>query len=590
MRGGFASVVAALVGVLLVGGCGSREGGGGGRDGGTSTSAGDPDASVVLQPRARIAEARTRQALRAFDLDAGTLRFAPGAPQVSQWMPGDVVVSEPCPGAPAGFLRRIVSSATDGTDLILNTTQAALSDVIENGGAEGSFDLQPVAPGKAGLPAARSPALGLDDEHDFDIEYPTPDHPDDNFTLSAKGHEKVAAGVKLRVNIDGACAFDGDPCFEFAATADVANDFDIDITATGHKEWNQSFPIADQTFDPIVLWIGPVPVVFIPHIDSHLDMDESVEARVHVVASGNGPDFQLAVHWDSAHGFSADKSIKAPGMSGTADFSGQATAHASLPVRFRLMLYDVAGVEARVTPELTAHLQIPARPVWYLDGRFVAAIGVDAQLPIIGDLGSADYTLFDESFRVGQASNTPPSPNIVLPYAGQSYDIAAPDYANVRLVAHAFDDEDGDNCCTFRWALTDGTPLVDGNDIDFTFPRSGHYDVVAIATDSDGASQASPPVGVDIVESPPGARLVLPSWACSDHLYVGYPVRIRGEDTRPPLSQLPYDCHFASTALLTGGKDTQFPIAVPPEQVTQAGCDIDVRFAFADYRDIHLLV
>src|SRR5262245_9343127 len=103
MRGGFASVVAALVGVLLVGGCGSREGGGGGRDGGTSTSAGDPDASVVLQPRARIAEARTRQALRAFDLDAGTLRFAPGAPQVSQWMPGDVVVSEPCPGAPAGF-------------------------------------------------------------------------------------------------------------------------------------------------------------------------------------------------------------------------------------------------------------------------------------------------------------------------------------------------------------------------------------------------------------------------------------------------------------------------------------------------------
>jgi len=211
---------------------------------------------------------------------------------------------------------------------------------------------------------------------------------------------------------------------------------------------------------------------------------------------------------------------------------------------------------------------------------FTAAIGA----------GAYDRTLFDESFHIAQSVNSPPGAQIVLPFPGQSYDIAPPDNATVWLTAHAFDAEDGDNCCTFRWHLTDGTPLVEGNDVPYTFPRAGHYDVVATAMDSDGATGDSAPVGIDITDSPPGARIVLPDGPCAGRLYTGYPVRIRGSDTRPPLSPLPYDCHFASKPLLTGGVDTQFPIVVPPEQITLDGCDINTRFAFADYRDIHLLV
>lgn len=559
---------------------------GAGCDSNQSGTGSGPDASVILQPGAQIADATTCQALKSYDPSSGTLRFDAAAPQVQRWTAGDVAVSGPCPGAPAGFLRRIVSIGKDGTDLVLSTTQAALGDVIKNGGAEGTFQIksQPSGGGgDAGVVARRSPALGIGDgEHSFHEEETT-----SNFHFVATGHETNFAGVRLRVNIDGWCAFDGDPCFEFAATVDLQDHFDLDVTASGHDEWNQDIKLFEQTFDPIVLWIGPVPVVFVPHVESHLAMDESVEATVHIAAAGNGPEYEMAVHWDSASGFSFDKASKAASMSGTADFSGNATAHASLPTQLQLLLYDVAGVEARLTPELTAHFQTPGKPLWTLDGRFVGEIGVDAQLPIVGDLGHSDKTLFDESFHIAQSVNSPPGVLIVEPFPGSSYDLSQ---STVWLSAHASDAEDGDNCCTIRWALTDGTPLVDGDDVPYTFPRAGHYDLVAIATDSDGASGSSSPVGVDITDLPPGARIVLPSSSCAERLYTGYPVRIRGSDTRPPLAPLPYDCHFASLPLLTGGVDSQFPIAVPPEQVTEDGCDIDTRFGFADYRRLHLLV
>jgi hypothetical protein len=554
----------------------------------TGTTPGGPDASVILQPNARIADGTTRQALLAFDRDAGTLRFAPGAPQVAEWTAGDVVVSAACPGAPAGYLRRVVSVAKDSSGTVLTTVQASLGEVIKNGGAEGSFVIKTrpsPADGGSVVVGSKSPALDIGDQRTFDVEYHN-----DNFRLSAKGHEATFAGVKLRVNIDGWCEIDGDPCFEFAATADLSDHFDIVASAFGQKEWNQSFPIADDTYDPIELDIGPVPLVFVPHIESTLDVDESVNAEVHITANGNGPDFQLAVHWDSSNGFSSDKSLQPATMDGTADFDGEATAHAKLPTTLRLLLYDLGGVEVRLTPELTARLHAPGKPHWALDGRFIGEIGVTAQLPIIGDLGSYDQTLFDESFRVAQSVNIPPSANILLPFPGQPIDIAPPDNATVQLIAQAFDTEDGEPCCTFRWSLADGTAIAEGNDVSYTFPRPGHYVVVATATDSDGASGDSPPVGIDIVAYPPGARIVLPSSTCSVESYVGLPVRIRGHDTRPPLAPLPYDCTFGSQPLVTGGQDPQFPMSVPREQVTEDGCDITTRFTFADYRDLHLLV
>jgi len=568
--------VLAICVVALAVGCDSK----GGRTGSGA------DASVILHPGAQIVDATTCEALKGYDPVIGTLRFDGAATQVLRWTAGDVVVSGPCPGAPAGFLRRIVSIGRDETDVVLTTTQAALGDVIKNGGAEGTFQIksQPSGGGvDGGLIARRNPGLGIGDgEHSFHEEETT-----ENFHFVATGHETNFAGVRLRVNIDGWCAFDGDPCFEFAATVDLEDHFDLDVTASGHDAWSQDVKLFEETFDPITLWIGPVPVVFVPHIESHLTMDESVEATVHIVAAGNGPEYEMAVHWDSASGFSFDKASKAASMSGTADFAGNAMAHASLPTQMQLLLYDVAGVETRLTPELTAHLQAPGKPLWTLDGRFVGEIGVDAQLPIIGDLGHSDRTLFDEGFHIAQSVNSPPGVLITEPFPGSSFDLSQ---STVWLTAHASDAEDGDNCCTIRWALTDGTSLVEGNTVPFTFPRAGHYDLVAIATDSDGASGSSPPVGVDITDFPPGARIVLPAGSCAEHLYTGFPVRIRGSDTRPPLAPLPYDCHFASMPLLTGGVDSQFPIAVDREQVTGDGCDIETRFGFADYRKIHLLV
>ena len=212
--------------------------------------------------------------------------------------------------------------------------------------------------------------------------------------------------------------------------------------------------------DPIELDIGPVPLVFIPHIESELDVDETVKADVHIVASGNGPDFHLAVHWDSSNGFSSEHSSKPADMSGTASFEGDATAHAKLPTTLRLLLYDVGGVEARLTPQLSARLQTPGKPLWTLDGRFVGEI--ESRRNCRSSVTSGG-TIKRSSMRVFtwlRRRTIPPSH--LSPRAGSGADgeRRASRQLDGLHRAVASDQEDGELCCTFRWSLPENAARI----------------------------------------------------------------------------------------------------------------------------------
>jgi len=553
---------------------------------------------VVLQPRTRIASPSLRQAQTEYNSSTGLMRFAL-VPEALLLTAGDVLVSEPSAAAPYGYLRRITGVGLGNNETWMTTVPARLDEAIKDAHATATVILPTdgsrkativpgglVIPGGAAPPATGAPisTAALGSSHSLDLEY----H-DQGIDLSLHGHETSWVGVNVGVDIDAACFFDGDPCFAFNAEAGEQEDAAVTINGQFHNSFSKSFPLANETFDPIVFFIGPVPVVLVPSLDISLNFDGTANGTFAYAAEANAPEYRMGVHWDSANGFSNGfSSTPAHFVPGTIDLVADVDLHAKLPTKVQLLLYDAAGVNAIVTAELDAKFHIPHKPRWSVDGELKGEIGVNASLPIIGDLGSSEATLFDEHFHITESPNNPPSIQIQTPVDGQQVSFNWPEFGKVTLFATTNDDEDGPGCCTVDWFLGDGSLLAQGNDVVAQLPGVGHFVLIARATDSNNASTNSSPVGIDATIPPPGAGIVLPRAACEAKIYTSLPVRLLGRDG-PALGNVPYTCDWFSD---NTADRPQFP---PAEEVAGSfnllrGCELETFFPTPGIRTLSLLV
>ena len=544
---------------------------------------------VVLQPQALVVGARLRQALTAFDAASGVMSFAP-VPRALHVKVGDVLVSEPSAAAPFGYLRRVTGVVRSNGQVRLTTVPARLDEAISSAHVratvilptDGSHTATLVRGGLVFPAPAPASAAGLGASHSLDLEYHA-----DGVDLSLHGHETSWVGVNIGVDIDAACLIDGDPCFTFDTEAGEQEDAAVTVSGRLNGSFAKSFPLASETFDPIVFFIGPVPVVLVPNLDISLDFDAIASGTFAYAAEANAPEYRMSVHWDSANGFSNGFSFQPAHFDpGSIDLVADVDAQAKIPTRVDLLLYDVAGVNAIVTAGLDAKLHIPHKPRWSVDGELTGEIGVNATLPIIGDLGSSEVTLFDQQFHIAESANDPPRVSIQSPIDGEQISFSWPDFGNATLFATTGDDEDGTPCCTVDWLLADGSILAHGNDVVAHFPGVGHFDLIARVTDSDGASTVSVPVGIDTTIPAPGAGIVLPGVACEAKIYTNQPVRLLGRDGEN-LGNVPYTCVWFSD---NDADQPQFP---PAEELAGSfdllrGCELDTFFPTAGVRTLTL--
>ncbi len=542
---------------------------------------------VRLQRHVRVASPRLQQALAAFDASTGVMHFAP-VPDAMRVKVGDVLASGPSSSAPFGYLRRVTGVVHGSSEVQLTTVPARLDEAIKEAHVTATVILPTdgshtatLVPGGLTFPAPPMSAAGLGASHSLDLEYHA-----NGVDLSLHGHETSWVGVNIGVDIDAACLIDGDPCFAFDTEAGEQEDAAVTINGRFNGSFSKSFPLANETFDPIVFFIGPVPVVLVPNLDISFDFDATANGTFAYAAEANAPEYRMSVHWDSANGFSNGFSFQPAHFDpGSIDLVADVDAQAKIPTRVDLLLYDVAGVNAIVTAGLDAKLHIPHKPRWSVDGELMGEIGVNATLPIIGDLGSTEVTLFDEQFHVAESANNPPRVAIQSPINGQQISFSWPDFGNATLFATTSDDEDGTPCCTVDWLLGDGSLLAHGNDVVAPFPRVGHFDLIARATDSDGATTDSAPVGIDTTIPPPGAGIVLPGPACETKIYTNLPVRLLGREGQF-LGNADYTCVWFSDA---DADQPQFP---PAEELAGSfglrGCELDTFFPTPGVRTLTL--
>ena len=84
----------------------------------------------IIPDTTKVTDAATRTALSAYDPASGTMRFSVSTPVLAGLKTDDVLVSEPSEAAPDGYLRKVKAIRTEGNGVVLETTQANLTDAI----------------------------------------------------------------------------------------------------------------------------------------------------------------------------------------------------------------------------------------------------------------------------------------------------------------------------------------------------------------------------------------------------------------------------------------------------------------------------
>ena len=162
---------------------------------------------VVVSEAARVSDADTRTALSAYDRDAGTLRFSRSTALLAALKLDDVLVSEPSAAAPSGFLRKVKSIRSEGSEVVLETTQASLTDVITQGdlsaetelGLDDLPDVKTLAPGITVHRAALG-TIGAGDGYQFGLNFDQTILDIDE--VSDDGDERVRAKIRIDGDID----------------------------------------------------------------------------------------------------------------------------------------------------------------------------------------------------------------------------------------------------------------------------------------------------------------------------------------------------------------------------------------------------
>ncbi|MEJ2288522.1 MAG: PKD domain-containing protein [Deinococcales bacterium] len=487
---------------------------------GTGAPPGPAESPVIIPKTTKVLSDASRTSLQSYDPTTGELSFGPNA-DFGTLKAGDVLVTQPLPPlAPYGFLRKVVSVATVGQDTVVQTVPGKLTEAIYQGNFQLKQELKPVM--MSGFtPLAKGLSLqstALSPQFTFKMDHVVVYDADGN--TKTTGDQVIASGsftLDPVLDVSGGMHYDFpfsvQTRFHFAVGLNQHADVKVtaDVQQTVHKEKQ----LASISFSPFTIWIGPVPLVFVPKLVVYAAFDGSLSATLTFTASEN---LKLLAGTDKPYG-KGFHDISTASLTGTSNASSlhfdppglTFTMQPSLGARYQLLLYDLAGPQATLDAYVLFKGTIPGNPAWQVFA------GIQGKLGLHVDVINAnwDKTIFDKSILIAQeTTNTPPelAPSDVNPSDGSSVQLGVPVQFNVA----ARDVEDG--------LITSGTWTVNGSPLTLdangrhTFATAGDRTITVTVKDSAGAT-ATTSITLHVLDTPPVATLVHPTG--SDDLYAG---------------------------------------------------------------------
>ncbi len=399
---------------------------------------------------------------------------------------GTVLATGVTPATPAGLLVRV--EAVEGTTI--TAREASLGEALEQGEFRAEQWLEPddvvtadLAPGVTALPepvelgrgtSARAGqpqdwlSQGLAWHLDVD-ESPSP-----GVHLTGKAHFNAACGMDAGISLtDGPWFWAG--CYLQQGTG-------LDVTvAKGAAGVGQTYRLADFDLQPITFFVGPVPVVLVPHLTLAVRIDGSLEAGIDLGAEERVIG-ELKVGYDD-------------GFFARATFDADSTSHHDVPG---------AGVGSKLGGELGAELMLDgvvgpkiwgvchveftggpdARPSVCYDLR----VGLGVSLVLDLEIDSWEWRpgwIIDKRLDKGCRANEAPTVTIVTPKEGQSITVGG--VLAMEVTAKATDPEDGE--LPVRWTSDRDGVLGEGTGpVRIGLRTMGKHTLTATAVDGDGVT------------------------------------------------------------------------------------------------------
>jgi hypothetical protein len=549
-----------------------------------------PTSSAIIPDTTKVADPATRNALTTYDSASGVLTFAQSTPALSSLEPGDVLVSEPSSAAPDGYLRKVTAIRQEGGQILLDTTQANLTDAITDGDLNADFQLtgddllstQDLAEGvtlTATPSSGLKPQAGVGENYGFNLNFNRTFLPvqGPNATGSIRVDGGVAFNIGYGVNVGIK------PCFElppvcvksFQASVGFSQSSRLNITGDFHGVMSDAVRVGTQYFKPKVFFIGPVPVVLVPKVELYLTAGGEVTAHIDFAAS-ESITAQVGARWTKDNGW---KDISGFGINGSLNppnVSGSLKPRVGLQSVASIKLYDVAGPEATLEGGVSLDVAYPRNPNWIVNGFMKGTLGFRVKLPILGTLASYSSTVFDISKELGRSSNTPP----VLALTNQPHSFNAGTPQNFRALCTTNGPTFGNGEFYSASDAEDGCPQItvtsdrDGPlSPDYTFQSVGDRTITVTARDSAGATTQLSFV-LSMTNPPPSLRVLSTG---DPHQGEDYLMSAAVADSNEPAgSNL---CNF-----------TTWAVDAPDTLSASGGCDIKVKFGATGARQVRVSV
>ena len=312
---------------------------------------------------------------------------------------GKIIIKEPCPEFPDGIMRKVTGYSVQGNQIVLTTVQATLEDAFEQ------LYISFAEPLKASDVSSIYPLVdGI--TIDMDTRNPIGLNFDLNWTKIVTNPD----GFSVVVNLDGSLNFNLGYVFDVGVNpfnglryvkcgGYGSSSVSLELEVTGGVHYNEEVELGVIDFNPIVFWIGPVPVWITPRIVIKGEFDTYTGAQLIAAADAsvslsaglvfNKPNWNVYCNFDASFGYQPP--ILNSGLN----------AELMVGPNLELNLYSIAGPEIFVGGFLELEANASLTPWWTLRGGVKGEAGV--KFEALGYEEEYTATLFDYSQILLQA-------------------------------------------------------------------------------------------------------------------------------------------------------------------------------------------
>ncbi len=374
-----------------------------------------PNEEVIVFDITKVVDEETRAHIVTIDTADYTFTMDGESSLFSNLAVGDIIVDSVSEKAPYGYLRRVTGISGSKGNKTISTEQAILTDAIEQGyinfssGKVSKSQLEKVklADGVT-FGASKNPdntIFDLDYNEVFENEYGT---------VTVSGHADLTMDFYLEYDWTYEFPLTIKKVFRSGAILEQSASFSVVCEEGASIE--QRIDLATFYFNPYVIMVGPVPVVFIPRVQVFVELDGTITAILTTSASESFHG-QLGVDYNSERN-PAWKQINEREY--TTDYVApnlnlNAAARVDVGPEIAYLLYGFAGpyVDATAFGDLSGTL-LTGSGNWNLD----LDVGVRSRVGVKAEVLGFDKNYEKDLFRVNlfHLENEPFGSGIFIQY------------------------------------------------------------------------------------------------------------------------------------------------------------------------------